>query len=397
MAQNTAIIAEIEDVLECLKTAMDKCTRKLLRIEEARKVIEEADRKLEKLLPPDSTAFRIYDRSKRECTLWWTETISGYADQDGCKNVEHWVNIVRDVKTELEPESLPVKEQVQMPSIFLSHSWKDKFFARKLAEKLQETEIKVWVDDAELKVGDSFVRKISEAIEQTDYVVVILSHNSISSSWVQKELAFAMTKEIGGRRIIVLPILIEKCDIPDFLKDKVYADFTDPNNFEASFSKLLHAIGVSEPTATVKRKPPKPKPPPCPAPQLEYFEDITITGTDKDRLYKPDLEKALYNVHFTLSALPPQEWVQIFDAERRFPRHTMWRRAWVEARYIVVHCALNEVKEYHLNDIKQDVANTNQKYREYLQQQAIKKHRQRLEEEKEKCEIDDALDGLDFD
>lgn len=284
-----------------------------------------------------------------------------------------------------------------MQSIFLSHSWKDKFFARKLAEELEEVGIKVWIDEAELKVGDSLIHKISEAIEKTDYIVAILSHSSVSSSWVQKELALAMTKEIAGKKVTVLPILIEKCEIPDFLKDKVYADFTDPLNFEAPFLRLLRAVGVSKPTVTAKPKPPRPKPSPPPSPELEHFEDITVTGADKDKLYKPDPKKALYNVYFTLSAQPPQEWVQIFDAERRFPRHTMWRRAWIEGHYIVVHCCLDEVKKYHLNNIKQDVANTNQKYREYLQQQAIKERKQILREKKEKREIEDALEGLDFD
>ena len=289
-----------------------------------------------------------------------------------------------------------------MPSIFLSHSWNDKFFARKLAEKLREVGAIVWIDEAELKVGDSLIRRISDAIERTNYVAAILSHNSVSSEWVQKELALAMTKEIVGKKVIVLPILIEKCEIPEFLKDKYYADFTDPNDFETPFSKLLDTIGLTTPTIEVMKEKkviidyPKEEEPPI-SPKLESFEDISITGTDKDMLYKPNPDKALYNVYFNLSARPSQEWAQIFEAERRVPRHTMWRHAWVEGQHIVVHCGLKEVKKYHLNDIKQDVANTNRKYREYLQQQAIEKEREKLREEKEDQEIEDGLEGLDFD
>jgi len=172
---------------------------------------------------------------------------------------------------------------------------------------------------------------------------------------------------------------------------------TDPQNFKDPFSRLLGAVGVSEPTVTAKPRPPRPKPSPPPSPELGYFKDITVTGIDSDKLYKPDPKKELYNVYFTLSAQPPREWVQIFEAERRFPRHTMWRHAWIEGHYIGVNCCLDEVKKYHSNDIKQDVVNTNQKYREYLQQQAIKEQKQMLKEEEEKREIKDALEGLDFD
>jgi len=36
-----------------------------------------------------------------------------------------------------------------MPKVFLSHSWKDKAFARKLAEQLRLNGVEVWIDEAE--------------------------------------------------------------------------------------------------------------------------------------------------------------------------------------------------------------------------------------------------------
>ena len=71
------------------------------------------------------------------------------------------------------------------PSVFLSHSSRDRFFARKLAEKFQALGISVWIDQAELKIGDSLIEKISSAIDKTDFVAAILSPNSIRSGWVQ--------------------------------------------------------------------------------------------------------------------------------------------------------------------------------------------------------------------
>lgn len=283
-----------------------------------------------------------------------------------------------------------------MPSIFLSHSWEDKFFARKLAEKLAEFGVDVWIDEAELKVGDSLIQKISEAIEKTEYVAVVLSHNSVASPWVQKELSIAMTQEIAGKKVKVLPILLEKCEIPEFLKDKLYADFTDLDKFDESLSKILYAIGVSKTKAFVPKKPPKVEREPAkPIPALEDFEDLKITGVDKNRLYRPDPNKLLYNVYLRLSSRPPIEWVQIFEEERRFPRHSMWRRAWVDGQYIIVHCCLDEL-EMHLKDIKQDVTNTNRKYREYLRRLAVEREKKLLRAKKEQEEIDKALEGLDF-
>ena len=290
-----------------------------------------------------------------------------------------------------------------MISVFLSHSSKDKFFARKLAETLASYDVKVWIDEAELKVGDSLIAKISKAIDRADFVAAVLSHNSVRSGWVTKELQLAMSQEIKGRRVKVLPILIERCEIPEFLTDKVYADFTDPDDFDGPLSRLLHALGISRPTST-SSNPTIPEAAPSStlskgtaAPTLERFDDIRIVGVDKARTYRPDPEKLLYHVYFELSAHPPQEWVQIFEVERQFPRHTMWRHAWVEGNYVVVHCVPEEVKKYHLRDIKRDVANSNSRYREYLKRVAAERAREALRRKKMEQDLNDALDGLDLD
>ena len=71
-------------------------------------------------------------------------------------------------------------------------------------------------------------------------------------------------------------------------------------------------------------------------------------------------------MHLKLSDDPPADWDLIFDEERKFPRHSMWRHAKVSGAYIVVDCPPEEIAKYHLADLKADVANTNQKYRKLL-------------------------------
>lgn len=287
-----------------------------------------------------------------------------------------------------------------MVSVFLSHSWQDKFFARKLAEVLESRGVNVWIDEAELRVGDSLLQRISEAIGKTDYFAVVLSHNSVSSSWIQKELQIAMTKEIDGRMIRVLPILLEKCEIPPFLKDKLYANFTDPADFGNSLAQLLSAIGVLKHARQPVMSLPKKRKLVSrfqfqPISALEEFEDVLITGIDKDKVYNPDETKQLYNVYFSLSVTPPSDWVQIFDEERRFPRHNRWRHAWIEGKYIIVHCCLDEVK-LHSEDIKLDVVNSNRKYRENLHRLALQEETERKRKVGEGKKIDDAFSGITF-
>ncbi len=295
------------------------------------------------------------------------------------------------------------REDRETPSIFISHSSNDKFFVRKLAENLRAQGVRVWIDEAEIKVGDSLTVKIGKAIQETDFFGVVLSHNSVNSEWVQKELQVALQKEMKEKRIIVLPILMEQVEIPAFLKDKLYADFSSAEKFEDSFKKILDTIGV--PIKTVKSKefvseqatvtvvPPTAG---SATTKLVQLTDIQITSLDDERSYKPDPSKLLYNMYLKLSSTPSMEWQEIFDAERRFPRHSMWRRAWIEGEYVVIHCVPTELEQYHLKDLRQDVQTTNSKCRQYLTERAQEEAKKDQKEKEEREQLSSLKRRLDF-
>lgn len=127
--------------------------------------------------------------------------------------------------------------------IFLSHTHEDKQFVKDLKRSLEEHGVeRVWVDEAEIQIGDSLIKKIEEGITSTRYFGVVLSPRSIESAWVQKELEIALTKEIDGKQVIVLPLLMETCEIPPFLMGKLYADFTTNEKYGESLTKLLRRL-----------------------------------------------------------------------------------------------------------------------------------------------------------
>lgn len=133
-----------------------------------------------------------------------------------------------------------------MTSIFLSHNHQDKAFVRRLGKDLQENGIQVWIDEAEIKVGDSLLQKIEIGIDQMEYLGVVLSKYSINSEWVKRETRIALTGEIASRQVRVLPILLDDCNIPGFLRDKLYADFREEINYAKGLEDLLVAITQRE-------------------------------------------------------------------------------------------------------------------------------------------------------
>ena len=128
--------------------------------------------------------------------------------------------------------------------IFLSHSSKDKQFVEKLAKDILALDVEVWLDKWEIKVGDSLLDKIGEGLESSDYLIIILSNNSVQSSWVRKELNVFLCNEISSKKIKILPVLIDDCDIPIFLREKLYADFRD--EYEIGFNVLSTFLTQAE-------------------------------------------------------------------------------------------------------------------------------------------------------
>ena len=55
-----------------------------------------------------------------------------------------------------------------------------------------------------------------------------------------------MNQEINSKRVKVLPIMCRRCELPWFLEGKLYADFTNPTNYEHSLNMLLTRLDVKE-------------------------------------------------------------------------------------------------------------------------------------------------------
>lgn len=109
--------------------------------------------------------------------------------------------------------------------IFISYSHADQDFSHRLARRLVAEKANVWVDEWELHVGDSITRRIEDALEDASALIVVLSQASVESEWVRRELSAGLIRELEERRVVVLLVLLEDCDIPLFLRDKKYADF----------------------------------------------------------------------------------------------------------------------------------------------------------------------------
>jgi hypothetical protein len=127
-----------------------------------------------------------------------------------------------------------------MARVFISHSSKDKEFARRLAGDIQSVGHDAWLDEWEIKVGDCIVSGVQKGLEDSTHVALVLSPDAVKSGWVEREWKDAYWQEVTSNRVILLPVLIAPCDIPRLLGSRKYADFT--SSYEKGLMQLAQAL-----------------------------------------------------------------------------------------------------------------------------------------------------------
>ena len=127
---------------------------------------------------------------------------------------------------------------------FISHSAKDKSFVRKLAADLVASDVRIWLDEQRILVGDSIPEKIAQGLAESDFFLIVVSENSVGSEWVKKELNAALVNEIERRKVVVLPIKLDGAKMPGSIVDKKYADFS--GSYSVGLEDLLKSIKARE-------------------------------------------------------------------------------------------------------------------------------------------------------
>jgi hypothetical protein len=93
--------------------------------------------------------------------------------------------------------------------VFLSHSSRDRHFVKRLAGTLRQYKMRYWYSTAHIVGAEQWHDAIGRALARCDWFVIILSPDAVSSTWVKRELLFALSHNRYNGRII--PLLLRPC------------------------------------------------------------------------------------------------------------------------------------------------------------------------------------------
>lgn len=94
--------------------------------------------------------------------------------------------------------------------VFPSHSNLDRAFANELAGVIGRHGIPFWYSNRNIVGAQQWHDEIGAALRRCDWLVVLLSPQSVESIWVKREVLFALNDHRYAERII--PVLYQPCD-----------------------------------------------------------------------------------------------------------------------------------------------------------------------------------------
>src|SRR4051812_15589269 len=103
--------------------------------------------------------------------------------------------------------------------IFISYARSDSEFALGLARDLRAASVDIWVDQLDIRAGETWDRVVEDALHVCTGLLVVLSPAAVDSRSVMDEVSFALEE---NKRVI--PVLYRACQLPFRLRRVQFTD-----------------------------------------------------------------------------------------------------------------------------------------------------------------------------
>jgi hypothetical protein len=120
-------------------------------------------------------------------------------------------------------------------------------FVKAIAHKVGREGFYPWVDEWEIKAGDSLPREIAAGLEDAYAIIIVLTPDYPEGRWAREEMEVAITKR-AERKLKIIPVIYEPCERPTLLQPIVSVDATshEPEDFEKQCLRIIDSLNELE-------------------------------------------------------------------------------------------------------------------------------------------------------
>ena len=123
------------------------------------------------------------------------------------------------------------------------HSDRDKRFARKLLRELEQSGYSVAIDERDFDASANFLNEMERCIRDSRFTLAVVSTRYLESGNCQEEAVVCKVLDMEERRQRLVPLIIEKAQMPAWLFGIVGIDFTKNNPLISPNEKVKATLG----------------------------------------------------------------------------------------------------------------------------------------------------------
>jgi hypothetical protein len=126
-------------------------------------------------------------------------------------------------------------------------------FVSALHQRLKRDGIECFFDEVSLAPGANFVLGISEAIDECNYLVIVMSRAYFAARFAPIEWAAVLADDPANERGRLVPLLLEDCQLPALIKPLSYIDVRSTEKLDQNYPRIWQRIARSAPNDIEQR------------------------------------------------------------------------------------------------------------------------------------------------
>jgi len=102
--------------------------------------------------------------------------------------------------------------------------------------------LRVFFAPAAIKPGESIPSALSDALDESQHLVMVCSPAWLASEWCRLETEVSTWRDPSAERRILVPLLLKTCPLPPLLRRLKYLDFRTASKYESAVRELVYTV-----------------------------------------------------------------------------------------------------------------------------------------------------------
>ncbi|MCR4897957.1 MAG: toll/interleukin-1 receptor domain-containing protein [Acholeplasmatales bacterium] len=198
----------------------------------------------------DARLWFVYCQSENSKNSNWVATELKYIEETNKKNnftielnsaFDKYGVLLDSVKSEIRKHLNIIKNN---QTVFISYSRKDAILVDRIKEYMNKLGINFKDSINVASLGENWMQSITNEIVSSEYFLVFITENSISSEWIKKEIDYAMSNNKKILPVVLDYNIFNKFNFEDYSYNlaQISSFFFDINNINKSCIDLMYYI-----------------------------------------------------------------------------------------------------------------------------------------------------------